>query len=344
MDQEAMLVLLSELIACHAPSGDEREIEAVIRRELEATGAEVWQDGATNLYARVPGDGPKVMICAHKDELGMIITDMRDDGRLSVRNVGGSFPWKYGEGPVDILADSGEVIRAILSVGSTHTRTGPISELRDRRALTWDMVTLYTGFSRDDLLAKGVHVGSRAVIARERKQVQRLRGEMIASFALDDRVGVVSLIFALREIVGEKLPLDLYFVVTTGEEIGLIGAARAAQVLQPEMCIALDTSPAAHDTPVKVDARPVIWYGEATYHNKADCDTLLRLANELGFGAQPVVYDAAASDAGGIKRAGLAARTVAFGYARDNSHGFEIAHAGSLVNVTRLLLAFLRQL
>ena len=108
MDQEAMLTMLSELIACHAPSGDEREIEAVVRRELEATGAGVWQDGATNLYARVPGDGPKVMVCAHKDELGMIVTDMRDDGRLNVRNIGGSFPWKYGEGPVDILTDSGE--------------------------------------------------------------------------------------------------------------------------------------------------------------------------------------------------------------------------------------------
>ena len=344
MDQEAMLALLAELIACHAPSGDEREIEAVILRELEATGADVWQDGATNIYAHIPGDGPKVMVCAHKDELGMIVTEMRADGRLGVRNIGGSFPWKYGEGPVDILADSGEIVRAILSVGSTHTRTGPISELRDSRALTWDMVTLYTGLTRDALLEKGIHVGSRAAVARERKQVQRLGGEMIASFALDDRMGVVSLIAALPEVVKAKLPLDLYFVVTTGEEIGLIGAARAAQVLQPEICIALDTSPAAHDTPVVVDARPVIWYGEATYHNKADCDELLRLADQLGFGAQPVVYNAAASDAGGIKRAGLAARTVAFGYARDNSHGFEIAHAGSLVNVTQLLLAFLKQL
>lgn len=344
MEQKAMLNLLSELIACHAPSGDEGEIEAVIRREIEATGAEVWQDGATNLYAHVPGEGPKVMICAHKDELGMVVTDILADGRMSVRNVGGIFPWKYGEGPVDVLADSGETVRAVLSVGSVHTRTGPISELRDRRALTWDMVTLYTGLTRDELLAKGVHVGSRSAVARERKQVQRLGHDMIASFALDDRMGLVSLIAGLREAVTMNLPLDLYFVASTGEEIGLIGAQRAAQRLQPEICIALDTSPVAHDTPLAVDARPVIWYGEAAYHNKPDCDALLRLADELGFGAQPVVYDASGSDAGGIKRAGLADRTVAFGFARDNSHGFEIAHAASLVNVTRLLLAFLRHL
>ncbi|MBZ0305546.1 MAG: osmoprotectant NAGGN system M42 family peptidase, partial [Anaerolineae bacterium] len=73
-------------------------------------------------------------------------------------------------------------------------------------------------------------------------------------------------------------------------------------------------------------------------------DTLLRLAEELGFGAQPVVYAASGSDAGGIRRAGLAGRTVAFGYPRDNSHGFEITHIDSLVNVTTLLLAYLKQL
>ena len=284
------------------------------------------------------------MICAHKDELGMIVTELLPDGRLCVRNIGGLYPWKVGEGPVDVLADDGEIVRAVLSVGSTHTRTGPISELAAKRALTWDMVTLFTGLTRDEVLARGIHVGSRAVVARERKQVQRLGDEMIASFALDDRMGLVSLIAGLREAATINLSLDLYFVATTGEEIGLIGAQRAAHLLQPEICIALDTSPVTHDTPLLVDARPVIWYGEAAFHNKPDCDALLRLAGDLGFGAQPVVYEVAASDAGGIKRAGLAGRTVAFGFARDNSHGFEIANAGSLENVTKLLLAFLRHL
>ena len=261
-----------------------------------------------------------------------------------MRNIGGSYPWKYGEGPVDILGDGGDVIRGVLSVGSTHTRTGPIHELSDRRALTWDMVTLFTGLTQDETLARGVHVGSRVALARERKQVQHLGNDMIASFALDDRMGLVSLIAGLRETATMSLPLDLYFVATTGEEIGLIGALRAAQRLQPDICIALDTSPVTHDSPLVVDARPVIWYGEAAYHNKPDCDALLRMANTLGFGAQPVIYDASGSDAGGVKRAGLADRTVAFGFARDNSHGYEIAHAESLTNVTKLLLAFLQYL
>jgi putative aminopeptidase FrvX len=68
------------------------------------------------------------------------------------------------------------------------------------------------------------------------------------------------------------------------------------------------------------------------------------LGKELGFGAQACVYAASGSDAGRIKREGLAGRTVCFGFARDNSHGYEIAHRDSLVNVFRLLVAYLNQI
>jgi putative aminopeptidase FrvX len=344
MNREEMLTLLSELITCHSPSGEEGEIDRVIRREFEAAGADVWQDDATNLCAHLPGEGPKVMVCAHKDEIGMVVAEMREDGRLRVENCGGSLPWKYGEGPVDVIADGGDIVRGILSVGSVHTKVGPVHELKDKRALTWDLVTVFTGLSKAELEAKGVHVGSRAVVARERKEVQRL-GDSIASFALDDRLGLTALIAGLRQMAEDtgSRP-DLYFVATHAEEVGMLGAVRAAQTLRPDTCIALDTSPVVPDVPLVVDARPVIWYRESAYHDKAECDKLLRLADELGFGAQPCLYTAAGSDAGRIRQAGLAGRTVCFGFARDNSHGFEIAYADALVNVTRLLVEYLRRI
>jgi putative aminopeptidase FrvX len=348
MDLERMLALLAELIACHSPSGEEKEIDAVIRREFQDAGAEVLQDDATNLYAHLPGGGLKVMVCAHKDELGMAVTAVRDDGRLRVENCGGSRPWKYGEGPVDVIADDGSLVRGILSVGSVHTTSGPVHELDANRPLTWDLVTIFTGMTPSELEQRGVHVGSRAVVARSRKRLQRL-GNYVASFALDDRLGLVAMIAALRALAAapsetpDERP-DMYFVATHGEEVGMLGAVRAAQLLEPNVCIALDTSPVAHNTPVVLDERPVIWYREKAYHNKAECDTLLRLANEIGFGAQPCLYQAAGSDAGRIKEAGLAGRTVCFGFARDNSHGFEIAHIDSLVNVSRLLVEYLAHL
>jgi putative aminopeptidase FrvX len=346
VNRDQTLGLLSELIACHSPAGEEREIDAVIRREFESTGSKVWQDGATNLYAHVAGPGPRVMVCAHKDEIGMAVTDVQADGRLGVENCGGARPWKYGEGPVDVIADDGSTVRGILSVGSVHTKSGPIPELDRDRALTWDLMTIFTGMGAEALAQRGVHVGSRAVVARERKRLQRL-GPYIASFALDDRMGLVAIIGALREVAQASdlanAP-DLTFVATHGEEVGMLGAVRAAREIQPEVCIALDTSPVAHGTPLSLDARPVVWYRERAYHNKEECDTLLRLASELGFGAQACLYAASGSDAGRIKEAGLADRTVCFGFARDNSHGYEITHVDAIANVTRLLVAYLRQL
>ena len=100
MTSDQMLDLLSELIACHSPPGDEAEIDRVIRREFEATGAQTWQDDGSNLCAHLLGDGPRVMVCAHKDEIGMVVNGMREDGRLGVENIGGSWPWKYGEATV----------------------------------------------------------------------------------------------------------------------------------------------------------------------------------------------------------------------------------------------------
>ncbi len=347
MTQEEMLVLLDEMMRSHGPIGDEREIDAVLMREFEATGARAWQDGMSNIQAHIPGDGPRVLVVVHKDELGLIVSDMADDGVLRVKPLGGPRPWKYGEGPIDLIADDGSIVPSILSFGSTHTRSGSVGEFRaGTRTPDWDDVTLFTGLTRAALLERGVHIGSRGVVAHERKPLMRLPGGHVAGFGLDDRICMVSLIDALRQTVLEPTGLDLYYSATTAEETGYLGAIRVGQVIQPEIIIALDISPLTPDTPTEFDTRPVIWYTEAAgaYSTKTDCDTLLRLGDELGFGAQPIVFSWLASDAGGMQKIGLAARTMAFGPAILNSHGFEISKAEAIGNVTQLLVAFLRQL
>ena len=346
MTQEEMLVLLDEMLRSHGPIGDEREIDAVLLREFSASGAKTWQDGMSNIYAHIPGDGPRVLVIVHKDELGMIVSDIAEDGNLRVKALGGSRPWKYGEGPIDVIADDGSIVPSILSFGSTHTRSGSVGEFRaGTRTPDWDDVTLFTGQSRDDLLKQGVHIGSRAIIAHERKPLMRLPGGHVAGFGLDDRVCMVSLIDALRQTVQEPTGLDLYYAASSAEETGYLGAIRVGQVVQPEIIVALDISPLSPDTPTEFDARPVIWYTEAAgaYSTKADCDTLMRLGHELGVGAQGIVFSWLASDAGGMQKIGLAARTMAFGPAILNSHGYEITKAGAIGNVTRLLVAYLRQ-
>lgn len=245
MNQEEMLQLLDELIRAHGPIGDEREVEAVILREFEATGVKVWQDGMSNITAHVPGDGPKVLIAAHKDELGMIITHMAEDGVLKVMPLGGPWPWKYGEGPLDLIAEDGSIVPAVLSYGATHTRSGPVGEYRKgTRPPAWEDVTVFTGMSREELRAAGVRIGSRAVVARSCKSLLRLANNHIAGFAFDNRIGVLIVIDALRQLAKNPAPgADIYISAPTAEETGYLGAIRVAQLLQPEIVIAIDTSP-----------------------------------------------------------------------------------------------------
>ena len=257
MNQEEMLQLLDELIRAHGPIGDEREVEAVILREFEATGVRVWQDGMSNITGHVPGEGPKVLIAAHKDELGMIVTHMAEDGVLKVAPLGGPWPWKYGEGPLDVIATDGTIVPAVLSYGATHTRSGPVGEYRKgTRTPAWEDVTVFTGMSREELRATGVRIGSRAVVARSRKSLLRLANNHVGGFAFDNRIGVLIVIDALRQLAQEPPGADVYISAPTAEETGYLGAIRVAQLLQPEIVIAIDTSPLTPDTPTEFDTRP----------------------------------------------------------------------------------------
>jgi len=157
------------------------------------------------------------------------------------------------------------------------------------------------------------------VVARERKRVERL-GDYVGCYAMDDRIGCAAIVGAARQLSAsdQSLNVDVHFVITHGEEIGMIGAVRAAQLLKPDVCVAIDTSPVTDDSPLALDARPVVWYREATYNSKPECDRVVALAQELGFGAQRVVYAGAASDAGRIKQYRLfeTALTYSFGFAQ----------------------------
>ncbi|MCY4526587.1 MAG: hypothetical protein OXB89_08245, partial [Anaerolineaceae bacterium] len=105
MEQEEMLVLLDEMLRSHGPIGDEREIDAVLLREFSASGAKTWQDGMSNIYAHIPGDGPRVLVIVHKDELGLIVSDVAEDGVLRVKPLGGARPPEKRERGLDAIAE-----------------------------------------------------------------------------------------------------------------------------------------------------------------------------------------------------------------------------------------------
>ncbi len=191
MDRGAFLALLRDLLLTHSPCGNEAEMETRVKKELSKWCDRVWLDAADNVVGLIRGSSRMnpLRIMAHKDEIGMIVKRIEDDGRLRVEALGGSAPWRYGEGPVDILADSG-ILTGILSVGSGHTSPEAADIARAlSKPLEWDMVRVDTKLGREILVKKGVHAGTRVVVSRSRKE-PLLLGDYICGWGLDDKVGV----------------------------------------------------------------------------------------------------------------------------------------------------------
>ncbi|MBI3830997.1 MAG: M20/M25/M40 family metallo-hydrolase [Planctomycetes bacterium] len=350
---EEGLDLLQTFVAAHGPGEQEDEVRAKVRELWGAAGLDVLEDDAGNLYTRLGkpgGEGPRTVVMSHMDEIAMLVSGVDPDGRLRVTNLGGALAWKYGEGPVDILLPSdgtgeAKTLRAILSVGSTHTTVGALGELNGKRALTWDLVRLDTGFSAAELERMGIGVGCRAVVARERKKVERIgRGATarVGCFAFDDRAGLAILTLAARRLAKEKLSGEVYFGAVILEEGGMNGSVRLCRKLDPEVAVGVDTSPSVPESPLKLDGTPSVWIRErSATHSMREVARLDRAAAKARLNLQRAIYPTAASDAGAVRIAGLAGRAVTLGIPRDNSHGFEIAHPAVLANTARVLEAYL---
>lgn len=321
------LQLFARLLQIPAPSGREAGMARAIQKELDQLGYAWEQDAAGNVLVRIEGTDPTAPLCciaSHMDEIGMVVTQVHNDGSLSVDRSGGLYPWKLGEGPITLLGDR-EEITAVLAMGSTHRPDAANS------AVKWSDTRVITGLSAQALADAGVRPGTTAVpIAAHRGPV--LFGDpanpLIAAWTFDDRLGVVTLLRLLDDLresdVQPAFPLLIAF--TVHEEGGGHGAKVLAMREQPTTFIAVDGCPMPPGTSLSLDGRPGIWSKDRLAHyDQALLGDLMAAAQAAGTSLQPVVYDGAASDASLVYAAGGAYRVACFGHVRENSHGYEVA-------------------
>lgn len=131
---------IETLVMHHSPSGAETEINQYLMQQFAAIGVTAWCDRADNIIAKIPGKTSEypIAITAHKDEIGAMVKNISKDGKVEVRKLGGSFPWVYGEGVVDLLGDN-ETISGILSFGSRHvSHESPQKVQQERTPVKWE--------------------------------------------------------------------------------------------------------------------------------------------------------------------------------------------------------------
>lgn len=347
MERHEFIELLQKLLLTHSPSGDEGEMEHVVKEEMEKYCDDVWVDECDNVVGLIRGQTNEnpVRVMAHKDEIGMIVKRVEDDGRLRVESTGGANTWRYGEGPMDILSDSG-VLTGVLSIGPSHTsaEAGDMQQARSK-ALNWDMVRIDTKLSKEELIQKGVRAGTRVVVSRLRKEPLILR-DYICAWALDDKGGVAIMLNLAKQFsqVSEKPPRDVYFITTSAEEPGVSGGAYAARTLPGNETIAIEVAPVHKEYDVQNCAKPVVIYKDsAMVYSKKLSDRLYHIGETLGFGCQACSVSSFGSDASYVLKYGLTGKAACVGFPTENTHGYEIAHIDGMENLAKLILAFLKE-
>jgi putative aminopeptidase FrvX len=332
--------ILEQLVLLHSPSGEEGEIDQFLLQAFP-TAQRVWRDEAGNIIAHFPGaDARKsIAITAHKDEIGMVVHRLEANGQLRIGRLGGSFPWVYGEGVVDILGQV-RVVPGILSFGARHvSHQSAHKAQQEDQPLKWEQVWVETFLSREELTAAGIQPGTRVVIGRHRKQPLRI-GDRVASYALDNKAAL-ALLIQLADL-GLKPRWDTYFVCSAQEEIGALGALYFTQRTQIDELIALEVAPVAAEYPIVFDDAPVLLAADAySYYSLELNRRIEQRAQEHGISLQSVILSGFGSDATLCVKTGHVAQVACLGFPTLNTHGFEVTSLGALVQLIQVLQAYL---
>jgi putative aminopeptidase FrvX len=233
--------LVSRLVETYGVSGHEAAVRDAVIRLLPAWASHAV-DSAGNLLVRVGDGAPLTVFVAHLDEIGFLVSGIRDDGRLTLRARGGFFPSLFEAEPAVVHTARGGV-PAVFAPRDSVGR----APLRDPGALLADPGTS----SRAGTEALGIRVGDPVTMP---KRYTDLAGTRATARSFDDRVGCAAQLLALRHLDPKHLRHAVLFLFSTREEIGLEGARVAAAELareHPARVFAIDTFVSA-DAPLEV--------------------------------------------------------------------------------------------
>ncbi len=290
--------LLNKLSRCFSPSGREDKIRELIKAEVEPYVTDVYTDAMGSLICRRAGKGKRLMLAAHIDEIGFMVTHIEDSGFLRFINVGGVSAFNCLNRAVEF--ENGAV--------------GVISYENEEKPASAGLAKMYIDIgARDRAEAESkVRIGDMAVYKGEFS----VMGGRVTGKALDDRVGCYALIEGLK--TAKDCPNELFTVFTVQEELGLRGAKTAAYAVEPDMGFAIDVSMTG-DTPessfasLSLGKGPGLKLKDASFiANPSARDFMLGAARSAGI---PYQLEAAAyggTDAGAINlsRTGVPAAAI----------------------------------
>ncbi|HCQ30204.1 MAG TPA: endoglucanase [Flavobacteriales bacterium] len=292
--------LLAEIAEVAGAPGFEQRIREIVIREITPLVDEYQVDNMGNVRAIRKGkENKKVMVGAHMDEIGFIVTHIDDKGFVRFHTLGGFDPKTLTAQRV-IIHGKKDVI-GVMGSKPIHVMS---PEERTKMPKTTDYF-IDLGMPKEEV-EKIVSVGD--PITRERKLIEM--GECVNCKSLDNRVSVFVLIETLKALKGKELPYDLYAVFTVQEEVGIRGANIAALEIEPDFGFGLDTT-IAYDVPGAKPEEMVTKLGDGTAIKIMDSSTICdyrmvkymkQIADKHNIKWQTEILPAGGTDTAGIQR------------------------------------------
>jgi putative aminopeptidase FrvX len=323
-----MFETIKKLTAAFGPSGCEKGVASVIRSMIGEHVDEIRENNLGNLIAVKRGKGKKIMLAAHMDEIGLIVSFIDEKGFLRFGKIGG----------VNQLVALGQ--RVVFGNGITGV-VWYEENMEKMKDAVIEKMYIDIGARSEEEAKKMVGVGDMAVFQGDAVE----QNGMIISKTLDDRAGCA--ILAELAMSRPETDNEIYYVFTSQEEVGLRGAKTAAYGIMPDIAVAVDVTKTG-DTPncrpmaLKLGAGPAIKIkdGSVIAHPKVK-DMLVKAAAEAGVPYQFEVLEQGGTDAGSIHitAGGIPSGGVSIP-ARFVHSASETADLGDIENALSLLRKF----
>ncbi len=313
---------IRELSLLFGPTGDESRVADYLEAAATPFCHSICRDRMGNVLARQSfgnldaPDRTSVMLSAHMDEVGVMITEIREDGLCRFDTVGGIHSSVLEGRKLLLEAKDGSLCSGLVASLAIHHKK------KDEKSKPTPQKELYIDIGAKDRTEaeQFVEVGSLGTFDSLFYTFGK-DDALIKSKALDDRMGCAALLEVMEELFREPPhgDLDLYFCFTVREEIGLSGAKVVAQRIAPHYAIVLESTAVA-DLPDTPESRRVaeLFGGAAlslmdrsTVYDADFCSFVRSVAAEEGLPLQIKRYVSGGNDAGSIHKSGQGVKTVA---------------------------------
>ncbi len=230
-DKEMLRDVIFELACADGTPGDETQAVSAAVKKLEKY-MSVYVDTLGSVRGEMPGEGPHILLDAHIDRIGMIVTSVDDSGFIKFTKCGGTDARVLAAAEVTVWGK--EPVYGVVTSTPPHLSKGD----DNKKAKDFSELSIDVGMSAE-CAKKLVHPGDRVTVNMKNLE---LMGDRISCAALDDRAGVASILRCLELLEGKKHGCKLSVLFSVQEETGGSGAATGGFDIAPDEAIAVDVS------------------------------------------------------------------------------------------------------